>query len=329
MSLRQGNPWVILGAAAAGCLVGTLGLMRAYCMTLRFYQGAEGGRGTAKAKTRSAPAHASTDVLLVERALPWVPDDTAGLALATFRSLLRAPEIKMGLIMPVVLIVIMASSIASARHGHMSLPLQYLGGFSAVAVSLVAAISFAPVMSNVFGLDRNGFCALVLLPTQRHHVLLAKNLAFFPLVATVALILLCLAAWLSHMSLQAFLGGLLQMTAAFLLFSLVCNLLAILLPYRLVPGTLKAKKPKPLVFVGMFVSMICLPLMVTPLLVPPGIQLLFSTRDWLPWLPVNLLLSLLLLAGVVALYWVLLPLEGRLLQRREQAILREVTEEVE
>ena len=38
---------------------------------------------------------------------------------------------------------------------------------------------------------------------------------------------------------------------------------------------------------------------------------------------------LLLLAAAAWLYSVVLPLEGRLLQRREQAILREVTEEVE
>ena len=50
---------------------------------------------------------------------------------------------------------------------------------------------------------------------------------------------------------------------------------------------------------------------------------------WAPWLPVNLVatLGLLVLTGVA--YRLVLPLEGRLLQRREQAILREVTEEVE
>ena len=50
---------------------------------------------------------------------------------------------------------------------------------------------------------------------------------------------------------------------------------------------------------------------------------------WLPGGPVNLILSWLWLVGMAFLYrWSLAPL-GRLLQRREQAILQAVTQEVE
>ena len=48
-------------------------------------------------------------MLLVERRLPWLPDDTAALTLATFRSLLRAPELKMAFVMPLVMGVVLAS----------------------------------------------------------------------------------------------------------------------------------------------------------------------------------------------------------------------------
>jgi hypothetical protein len=48
-----------------------------------------------------------------------------------------------------------------------------------------------------------------------------------------------------------------------------------------------------------------------------------------PWLPVNLVATLGLLAATGGLYALLLPSEGRLLARREQKILQEVTEEVE
>jgi hypothetical protein len=74
---------------------------------------------------------------------------------------------------------------------------------------------------------------------------------------------------------------------------------------------------------------LCLPLIMLPMAIPPGLQLVFSFFDWAPWLPVNLVATLGLLAVVGWLYWLLLPWEGRLLQRREQTILREVTEEVE
>src|SRR5262249_10860396 len=42
MAMAERNLWPGLAAAAACCLLGSLGLMRAYHMTLRFYQGADG-----------------------------------------------------------------------------------------------------------------------------------------------------------------------------------------------------------------------------------------------------------------------------------------------
>jgi hypothetical protein len=84
-----------------------------------------------------------------------------------------------------------------------------------------------------------------------------------------------------------------------------------------------------MVFVGAFATMLVTPVILAPVAIPPGLQFLFTRMEWLPWLPVNLIAAVIILVGVAALYRVLLPLEGRLLQRREQAILREVTEEVE
>jgi hypothetical protein len=141
--------------------------------------------------------------------------------------------------------------------------------------------------------------------------------------------LLALIGILLHPGVSVWLTALAQLPTAFLLFSLLCNLGAMLLPYRLAPGTLQAKKPKPIVFVGAFATMLLTPVTVAPIAIPPGLQFLFTRMEWLPWLPVNLISATLILAAVAVLYRVLLPLEGRLLQRREQAILREVTEEVE
>ncbi|HWI57214.1 MAG TPA: hypothetical protein VNZ22_08300, partial [Bacillota bacterium] len=294
-----------------------------YRLTIRFYQGAE---DQAQSKpTPRAPA-GQRGTLLVERSLPGLPDDTAALTLATLRSLSRAPELKMALILP----IIAGAALSSTRF---TLPREmsahHLTHFIATLVILVATFSLAPTMANVFGLDRNGFRALVLLPTRRHHILLAKNLAFFPLVGSIAVVLLGIVQCLVRLSWSDFLAGVLQVPLAFLLVSLVCNLVAILTPYRMAPGTLQAKKPKPVVILAVFLTMMGLPIMLAPTLVPPALQALFSWQGWLSWLPVNLLATLLMLLAVGALYWVILPLEGRLLQRREQAILREVTEEVE
>src|SRR5712692_5133577 len=100
MSLKEHNLFPALGATALSGLIGALGLMRAYRMTMRFYQGAENGTKPRPAVPRDLGLRGR---LFVERRVPWLPDDTAALALATFRSLVRAPELKMALIMPLVM----------------------------------------------------------------------------------------------------------------------------------------------------------------------------------------------------------------------------------
>ncbi len=324
MTLKQQQPWPALGTIAASCLIGALGLLRAYRMTLRYYQGAEGA-STESRPARPAPARARGP-LLVERHLPWLPDDTAALALATLRSLLRSPELKMALIMPIVLGAVFGSMYFTRTKGP---PSAYLGTLAGTAVVALTAFSLANIMSNVFGLDRNGFRALVLLPTRRHHLIFAKNLAFFPLVFTVALLLMLVAKFLLAVSWADLLAGVLQIPMAFMLFCIPCNLVSILVPYRIAIGTLQAKKVKPVVMLGVLITMLSLPLILLPMLVAPGLQILFTYMDWTPWLPVNLLASVPMLAIVAAVYWLLLPLQGRLLQKREQLILREVTEELE
>lgn len=325
MMLKQHNVWPALGATLLSGLLGSWGLARSYRATLKFYQGAEviaaprAGAVTAGAQSRR-PA-------LVERQLPWLRDDTAGLALALLRSLLRAPEMKMSLIMPIVAGA--AFSSVSFAHIKNKLPVQF-SGFVAPAVAILAVFSFAPVMSNAFGLDRNGFRGLVLLPTGRDQILLAKNLSFLPLVVSVGLALLLVAEFLLRVPAGVLVSGLVEVVLAFILFSLMCNLLSILAPYRTAAGTLQAKKPKAVVFLAVALMMLGMPLVLWPVFVPPAVQLLGGFLSALPaWLPLDVISSLILLGGAGWLYWLLLPAQGRLLQRREQRILVEVTEEVE
>jgi hypothetical protein len=246
VTLRGHNPWPASAATVAAGLLAALGLMRAYRLTIRSYLGADDGQ------IAKSPRHPTLDTqsphsafriphsAFLERRLPWLPDDTAGLTLATFRSLLRSPELKMAAIMPMMVGLVMFFAHQNIPKGKIP---QALAPFAATAAVALAAFSFSQPMSNSFGLDRNGFRALVLLPTRRHHILLAKNLAFFPFVALVALGLVSLAQWLAHMSWSSLLTALFQFPTAFLLISLMANLSSILVPYRM-SQTLKAKNQK-------------------------------------------------------------------------------------
>lgn len=326
MTLKAGNPWPAVGASLVGGLVGVLGLMRAYRMTLRFYQGYESGRAPVSSRPVAPRPTAGQAPTFLERRLPGLPDEVAALGLATFRSLVRSPELKMAFIMPVVMAVILVStrfSLAKAPAlGKWSLLL-------ATAAVGMATLSVAPTMGNAFGLDRNGFRALVLLPTRRHYVLLAKNLAFFPFMALISLIMLALGVAVAGVSVNGLLMGLIQAPTAFLLLCLFCNYSAILAPYKLAVGTLQAKKPKAIVFLVMFINLLLLPLVAPILLLPPGAQLLATYLEWPPWLPVGPLAAAAVLPLVAWAYWLILPAQGRLLQRREQTILLEVTEDTE
>jgi ABC-2 type transport system permease protein len=326
LALKQHDPWPALGLAAGSVFLGVLGLRRAYRLTIRFYQGAEGGKAPRARAASVSRERRPLGTLLVERKLPGLPDDTSALALATLRSLLRAPELKMALIMPLFMgVALMAARFTAPTLG---VPGFFTTGAATVAV-LVAAFSVAPTMANAFGLDRDGFRALVLLPTPRHNILLAKNLAFFPIVGSIALVLLAVVTVLLRVPWDAALVGVLNAPVAFLLFCLTCNLISILAPYRFSPGTLQAKKPKVAVFVGVFITLFATPLVLLPLLVPTVLQFLFNSLGWVPWLPVNVLAALVILAAVTWVYALLLPFEGQLLQRRELTILKEVTEEIE
>ena len=325
MKLKSGDVLPDVAFTVAGLLIGALGLMQAYRMTLRFYLGAE--KTTAKQDHRPArPRRKGNGQLLLERRLPWMPDDTAALALATFRSLLRAPELKMALIMPVVMGVLFGSMWLTGRHHAVP---ALASAFAASAAVAFAAFTTAPTMSNVFGLDRNGFRALVLLPIRRNHILLAKNVAFFPFNFVVAGAFLLLLFFLLRLPVNTILTGLLQVPTAYLCFSVLCNFLSILCPYKLAAGTLKAKRPKAIMFITMFATMIATPIVLLPIAVPVGAKLLWAVIGLPPWLPIDVFVAVGMLGLVGWVYVLLLPAQGHLLERREMAILREVTEETE
>jgi ABC-2 type transport system permease protein len=326
MALKERKVWPALAAATACALLGVLGLMRAYRMTIGFYQGAD---GRAESQPTRPQALQRRGTLLVEWHLPWLPEDTAALTLATFRSLLRAPELKMAFIMPLVMgITLLFLRFTHVRRSPSMLPESWLG-FMVTGAAALATFSIAPMISNIFGLDRNGFRALVLLPTRRHHILLAKNLACAPFAALIAFVMVAATGFLVHVPWGTCMSALLQAAVAFLLFCLLGNALSILAPYRLATGTLQAKKPKPVTILAVFVTLLCLPLVMLPMVIPQMLQFVCSFFDWARWVPVNLVATLALLAAAGFLYWLLLPLEGQLLLRREQRILQEVTEEVE
>jgi hypothetical protein len=312
-----------------GCLgLGALGLRRAYRSTVKFYQGETGGKAGAgvatTATTATVPAKAGR--ILVERRLPLVPEQAAAVALGTFRSMLRAPEVKMAWGTAFLVTVVVGASLlfrAAPKVPEAAKPFIVTG---AMVFSLFMLVQF---LANQFGFDRQGFRAFVLSPVDRRLILLGKNLATWPVGGLFGLLLLAMISfWLR-------LPGLISVAAAFqlatllLLGSLGGNLLSILVPFRIEAGSMKPTKMPALAMLAMVVCQLLFPVVMLPVFVPPLLEWLWVKAGWPALVPVNLLLSLLLAALAALVYWRSLEPLGRMLQRREIKILNTVTAEQE
>jgi ABC-2 type transport system permease protein len=314
-----------------GCLgLATLGLRRAYRSTVKFYQGETGGKTAARSQPVAAakiPRAASrSGNRFLEWQIPAVPEQSAALALATFRSLLRAPEVKMALGTSMISVLIVGAMIFLRSPPSLSDAAKPFVATGVVAFSTFILVQF---FANQFGFDRDGFRSLILSPAERRLILLGKNLAVLPVGFSFGLILLALVSVWLHLPLLAAVAALFQLLTLLLIASLGGNLLSILMPFRIQPGTLKPTKMPGLAMFVMIVCQMLLPVAMAPVFAGPLLAWLWQRGGLPAFVPVNLVCSVLLCGVLVLIYWQALTPLGRLLQRREVKILGVVTVEVE
>ncbi|MBO0701287.1 MAG: hypothetical protein J2P46_23015, partial [Zavarzinella sp.] len=320
----------LLGTLGFG-LIGTASLWRAYRTTIKLYTGqfATGERRTTTAAEMAAEAAADADptrVRFLERRLPWVSEHASAVALAGFRSILRAPEAKMSLIAPLIMVVVFGG-VAASGAGTPPAALRPLIAFGTAAGVLL--IAGAQLIGNQFGYDRAGFRAYVLSPVPRREILLGKNLAVAPLAVGMGTVLLLIAGIVYPMRIDHYPAALAQLLSAYLVFCVLANGLSILAPMPMKAGTLQAAEVKLVPVVLQMVFLMILPLVLVPVLLPYGLEILLDQLDVVHGLPISLVLSLGVLALVVFLYGKLLTAEGAWLSAREQKILEVVTSKAE
>lgn len=323
--LAEGRVWPALWGALGMIALGSWGFAGAYRGTLRFYQGKETTKplvASLLTKTR----HDAGKVILVERSLPLVPQPVAALALAVLRSMSRAPEVKMALTVNIVVFGVIGAGMMV--RGMSAAPVELLP-FLACGASAVTFMGLTQLLFNHFGFDRNGFRALVLLPTPRRHILMGKNLALLVVAFCVFSVFLVMVTALAHLRFIDVVSAVLEFAAVFLIMSVLGNLASILVPYRVGAGTMKATKMTGitalLVFVSHFVSMAA----IVPVFFPPLLGMLIGYVTPISAAVATLLCAAVLAALAALLYWQTLASLGRLLERREPKILEMVTHEVE
>ena len=329
-NLAEGRAWPAMLGTLGGLAIGGLGLRRAYRSTLRFYHGETGGKASAHkpatARARAPAAAVASRQSLLSRSLPRVPEQAAAVALATFQSMLRAPEVKMQWATSF-LVTVMVGAPLLFRQGS-TLP-AWAGPFVATGVVVFSMFLMVGFVVNQFGFDRDGFRAFVLSPVERRLILIGKNLAALPAAATSAtLLLVILTIWL-RLSPLVFLATLCQLVIGLCLWAIGGNLLSILVPYRIQPGSMKPTKMPALAMLMLVLSQMAMPLAMSPVFFPPLIGWLAERAGGPPAAVLNLVLSLGLALVMIAIYKASLAPLGRLLRAREIRILETVSVDVE
>jgi hypothetical protein len=225
---------------------------------------------------------------------------------------------KMNLLTPVIMLVVFTGMFAG-QSGTAPEILRPLTTSSLAAFMLIIGL-LGPV-GNQFGYDRAGFRSFVLSPIPRRDVLIGKNLSLLPFAIAAMAPVVALSQWSNPMRLDHLLGVLFHLVTLYLVFCLAANLLSIVAPMALKPGS---GMPAPHQGVRAFYPLAFMLLAPLPLgltLIPLGFEALLTAMDWYTWFPAYLVLSIVQAAAAVWLYRVAVDWEGDLLQRREQRIL--------
>ena len=302
--LAEGRAWPALLGTFGAMFIGALGLRRAYRSTVRFYQGETGGKASARAPARrtasvsgaggaAATAGSTTSARdashFLERTLPGIPEQATAVALATLRGMLRAPEVKMQWGTSFVVTLLVGAPLLFRAASSLSDATKPFVATTIVVFSMFLLVAF---VANQFGFDRDGFRAYVLSPADRRLVLIGKNLAALPAAAASSTVLLVIITVWLRLSPLVLLASLLQLVVGLLIAGIGGNLLSILVPFRIQPGSLKPTKMPALAMFVMVVSQLSFPLALTPAFIPPLAGFLWERAGGPPAALVNLVLSL-------------------------------------
>jgi ABC-2 type transport system permease protein len=334
MAAAEGNGHYTLLAILGMTLIGAASLRRAYRTTVRLYTG-QFTSGKKRAATAPPvpqpprPPEATREPRrrggLLEKQLPWVSEHAAAIALSSLRALTRAPEVKMLLLGPVVMMAFFAFVLLRAETAPPPavVPLMATG---ALAMTLLTMMQ---LLGNQFGFDRSGFRVFVLCPAPRRDILLGKNLAIAPLALSLGLVGAALVQVAFPMRLDRFLAVVPQAISMYLLFCLLANCLSILAPMPIAAGTLRPTNTRVIVIVLHFAVVFVLPIVIGPTLVPLGLELLLEALGWVEGMPIALVLGICECVGVIYFFRWLIGWQGVWLQAREQRILEIVTTKAE
>ena len=318
----QGSLWQgLLGSLGLFGLAG-LSLGSAYRTTLRYYRKApDAPRVGAGSGVPKAPKKTKVRKNALAKPFPWTHPVPGTIARANLCSMLRAPEFKMMLIGPIIIVVLMCVPLAT-NAGEIS---AKFGPLIATGMAIAGMIVALPITMNQFGFDRHAFRSYMLLPVTGRDILLGKNISLAPVMIPIGLVSLIVVQIFRPVGLFDFLAILLQIVSAFITVCFVGNYFSTLFPMAIASSAMRKVQPKWQVIVAQMASLLILPLLLLPIVLPTLIGLANNMAGVAPGVPISFILSIPVFVGVVWIYRSLIGHTGELLQRRSQKILAEIT----
>ncbi|MEJ2246045.1 MAG: ABC transporter permease, partial [Acidobacteriota bacterium] len=322
----EGRYFPVLACIFGMGLIGTASLRRSYRTTIRLYTGDfTKGRASRKiktetvfkdasdTKTRSGPSSA-----FLEKRLPRMSEHASAITLMNFRSLIRAPEVKMLLLTPVILVIVFGGMFASKENEISGLARPLIAmGFTA----FILIIGMTGYLGNQFAFDRGGFRTFVLSCAPRRDILLGKNLSLLPFAIVLMILFIGVCRWLNPMRWDYLAAVLIQTLPMYLLFCITGNVLSILSPMTLRPGSGMPASHQGMGTLFHIVFMLVVPVPMSFTLVPLGVEALYASFSSDAWFPVFMVLSLIEVPVVIWLYRTVINWQGTLLQQNEQKML--------
>jgi ABC-2 type transport system permease protein len=328
--LVEENPAPALLSTIGFLSFGALGLQRAYRSTLKFYHGETSDDASASPQSSAIPsvnhAPAQTIPTALEGKLPGISEEASAVALASFRSILRAPEIKMSWAMSLVVPLIVAATTIFRARVHLPASFKPFLIPSVITFSLFTQVQF---LSNQFGFDRDGFQTFVLSPTRRSAILLGKNIAASPVIFGSGALWLILACIFVGLPLFTALAAFFQIASMALIATVFGNFISIYLPFRIRTASLRPTKISGGRGLLVVLCQLLSPLLLIPVFIAPIAEFLCHLSGITTAFPINLALSIIITLLAIVLYWWSLPSLGQQLQQREIKILEALTTEVE
>jgi hypothetical protein len=254
-----------------------------------------------------------------------VSEYASAVAAAAFRSLTRAPEAKMMLIAPMIMVIVFGGLVL----GQAGSPPDQVRPLIAIGSATMIALMSVQLVGNQFGYDRAGFRAYVLCPTPRREILIGKNLAVAPLIFGLAVFNVVVVGIIYPMRIDHYPAALAQVISMYLIFCVLANTLSILAPIPMAAGSIQPANVKMTPILMQMAFLFVFPVAMLPVFAPVGVELLVEEVGGIHWLPVSLILSFLVLGLVILGYRQMVSWQGDWLAAREQKILEVVTSKAE